>query len=84
MGMALEDVDKQNINDARKSGVLVRMIDSQGWRRSVETCFMARDSSWREILRGGSLRGGRGFVERTSPWSEPPHGENFSVKNTSP
>jgi len=54
----------------------------------VEKFFVARDSSWREILRGESLRGDRGFVEieaswreslrgETSPWGKALHGERL-------
>jgi hypothetical protein len=52
------------------------MIDRQGGRRSAERFFMARDSSWRELLRGESLHGDRGFVERLSPWKNVHRGEN--------
>jgi hypothetical protein len=63
----------------RISSLLVKimiMIDRQGGRRSVERIFVARDSLWRVILRGESLRGDRGFVERLSLW-------RLSVKRTS-
>jgi hypothetical protein len=43
----------------------------------VERFFVARDSSWREILHGE-----RFFVERFSPWREGLQGETLAVERS--
>ncbi|OCL04704.1 hypothetical protein AOQ84DRAFT_380314 [Glonium stellatum] len=63
-------------------------IDRQGGRRSVERFFVARDSSWREILRGESLRGERFFTERVfmeieASWRDSRHGEKLFMERKS-
>jgi len=68
---------------------MIIMIDRQGGRRFVERFFVARDSSWRDILRGESLCGERFvtervFVEIDASWRDSRHGEKLFLERSSP